>query len=131
MYLRFSNSYLRKCKGNHFSIRKMKLLEKVQRYYTILGIYSTHQLVQKSPLNRRAFIAFSIFGSVIISQFIYTFHVSNGFLEYVDSICATFGSIVTFVCFAAVYFRRTTTFGSIDHIERLIDRSESIYKFYK
>lgn len=102
----------------------MKIFETIQKQYAILGIISSRLSSQKYRFNEREFLGFLLFGYQIFSQFVYVFHEASGFMEYVVSICATSGTIIMFVCFAAIVFRKSTLFESIDNVETLIDKSE-------
>lgn len=78
----------------------------------------------------------TIFGWMIVSQFVYMFRVASGFLEYMVCICSISASLIVFVSFAAIAYRRATLFESIDEIEKLIDSSKShfriiAYHFFK
>lgn len=102
----------------------MKIFKEIQRQYAILGIRSPQQSTQKYPVSKRALVGFLLFGCNFVSHFVYIFHVANGFLEQMECICATYASILIFVCFATIVFKRTLLFKTIDRIERLVDKSE-------
>lgn len=105
----------------------MKILQTIQKYYAILGVsQSSHQLSEKCPclFSERVLILFLLLECCIAAHFMYMFRVANEFMEYVESICATSGNIIIFVCFATIVFKTTTVFQSIEIIEKLIDTSE-------
>lgn len=106
----------------------MKIFETIQRHYNSLGISSSHQLIQKYPFNARIFIGFLIFGVNAVSQFIYIVFVASDFMEYMNVICASSGSTIIFVCYAAIVYKKNRLFKTIDNIEQLIDSSELIFK---
>lgn len=101
----------------------MKILKLVRRHYAIVGI-SPNQRTQKDPFSIRILFGFLLFGCLISSQFMYVFHVAHGFIEYVDGICSTFGSIIIFVSYAAIVFRKIPLFENIHNIEMLMDMSK-------
>ena len=110
--------------------KKMKIFQIIQKQYAILGISSPNQSAQKNPSNERTTLGFLIFAWNIVSQFVYIFYVASGFMEYVDCISSTCAGIITFVCFAAIVFRKTTLFKNIENMEQLIDKSESFLNRY-
>lgn len=108
------------------NIKNMKIFEIVQKHYAILGIGpSTQQLAQKYPFSERVILGFLLFGCGAILQFVYIFHVASGPMEYMECVCFLSGIIIMFVCFAAIVFRKTMLFTSIDNIKSLIDTSEA------
>lgn len=110
----------------------MKIFETIQTYYAILGICSTDQRTQQYPFSERIFFGFLLCGCNIISQFVYTSHVANGFIEYIECICSAFGAIIVFVCFATIFAKRTILFKTIDRIEQLIGTSKTMtYDFLR
>lgn len=104
----------------------MKIFEIVQRNYATLGISSSHQSTQKYPFNKRELFGFILFACTTVLQYVGTFHDSSNFMEFMVSVCATSGGTLIFVFFLAIVFRKTTLFQSIEHIEKVIDSSESI-----
>lgn len=103
----------------------MKIFQTIQTHYAILGITNTtHQSTQKHPFSIRVFMGFLLFGSLNVLDFVYIFRVANGFTDYMNSICAASTSIIFSITFAAIVFRKSTLFGSIDSLEQLIDTSE-------
>lgn len=104
---------------------KMKIFKIIQRHYAILGIFpSSNQSPKTWSFNKRVLIGFSLFGCLIISKFLYIFRGDTGFIEYMDGICTTLLSILSFLCFAIIVFRRATLFEGIDNIEKLIETSK-------
>lgn len=105
----------------------MKIFKLVRRHYAILGITSSsNQSDETFTINTRILGGFSVFGYVIVSHILYIIYVTSGFMEYVNSINSTSATIVTSIGFAAIVFRRTKLFESIDNIEQLIDASKTI-----
>lgn len=92
----------------------MKIFGIIQMHYAILGISSSNQY------SGRVLRSFILFGFSIAAHFVYMFRVADGFMELVESICATFGNIIMFVCFAAIAFKKKLLFECIDKIEKLI-----------
>lgn len=107
----------------------MKILKKLQRDYATLGIQdSSNQLPQEFPFNKSVFFGFFLFGYLIVSQILYIYYVASDFMEYIECIGATFASIIVFVCFTAIIYRKTVLFKSIGNMEKLIDTSEPLFK---
>lgn len=107
----------------------MKILQAIQKNYAILGIRSSNQSNQKYPFNiKRVFFGFSLSGSVIASQLVYTYYVANGLMEYMECICSISAAIIIFLCFVAIVVGRTTLFESIDNIENFIEKSKLAFK---
>lgn len=109
---------------------KMAIFEIIQNRYAILGISSSHHLSQNCPLSKRVLYVFLILGCVIVLHFVHIFRVADEFMEYVESICTTSGSIIVFVCLAIITRKNTTfieIFNSVESI--LIDTSKSILYF--
>lgn len=105
----------------------MKVFRLLQQQYAIVGISSSNPSSdQKLPSSIRILIGFATFGWNIVSLFLYIFYVANGFMEYMVCICVTSGTLIIFVCFAAIVYRKARLFELIDNIEELIDTSESI-----
>lgn len=105
----------------------MKIFQTVRKQYVIVGINLSNQWTQKYPFSKRVLFGFLLFGYLILSQFVYSFHVADGFMEYVECVSSTSAGILVFVCFAAIDFRKTTLFEIIDNIEKLVDTSEPIF----
>lgn len=105
---------------------KMKIFQTIQRHYVSLGISSPAPSSQKNPINTRVFIGFLLFGLNAASQLIYIIYVANDFMGYMEVICASSGSTIIFVCFAAIVHKMTLLFETIDSIEKLIDSREPL-----
>lgn len=105
--------------------RKIKILCTIQRQYETLGISSSNQPTRSYACSERVLFGFLAFGYAIVSQFVYIFHVADGFMEYMEGSCAAAASIIVFVCFAAIAFQKTTLFECIDNFEKLIGSSKS------
>lgn len=93
--------------------------------HAILGISPSNPSTQEHPVGGRVIFGFFLFVCLFVSQLEYIFHLTNGFMECVNCICAIATSAVIFVCFAAVAFRKTALFEAIDKIEELIDTSKT------
>lgn len=103
----------------------MKTFGILQKHFTILGIVRPpNPSSQKDPFNKKVLFGFSLIAYFIGSQFAYIFYVADGFMEYMNCICATFASMIVFVCFVAIVFGTSTVFTIIDDMERVIDLSE-------
>lgn len=100
----------------------MRIFKLLRRRFAIVGI-SPNQWTQKYPFSKRLLFDFLLFGCVFVSQFVYIFHVANGFMDYIECISTTSGTILMFVCFVAIVFSKTKVFEAIDNIEKLIDTS--------
>lgn len=103
---------------------KMKVFQRIQKQYAILGISASNQLTRTLPFSKRVLFGFLSISIEIFSQFVYTFHVANDYMTYIDCICATSTTILIFICLAAMVFRKSTLFEIIHEIEELIDTSE-------
>lgn len=108
-----------------FFYSKMKIFEILQQNYKLLGIEPSNQLV-----NKRVLFAYMFYAYFIASQCAYIFHVANGFMEYVEGICATSSSVIIFICFTAVAFKKTTLFKIIDNAKKLIATSELVSNWW-
>lgn len=104
----------------------MKVFKVVQRQYAMLGISSSNQWNQNNLFNERVLFICLIYVYAVGLYTVYIIRVASGFMEYVDCICATSATIMVFISFAAIVFRRNKLFRSIANIEKLIDTSESI-----
>lgn len=111
--------------GTASKTAKLKIFQIIQKQYTILGISRVSNQVTDKRV-RRGFLLFAL---LFISHFAYILHVANGFMEYVQGICAFFSSVIVFVCFTSKTFRKAKLFESIDNIEKIIDSSEPIFTF--
>lgn len=100
---------------------RMNIFQRIKKRYAILGIGLSSQSSQTYQLNRRILFGFLVFGCNILSQILFIFRVANGFIEYVDCICATSATMIIFVCFATNVFNRVLLFEVINNIENLID----------
>lgn len=108
---------------------RMNIFQRIKERYAILGIRQSSQSSQKYQLNRRILFGFLVFGCNILSQILFIFRVANGFIEYVDCICATSATMIIFVCFATNVFNRVLLFEVINNIENLIDSSKTNSNF--
>lgn len=109
---------------------RMNILQTVQKQYAIVGISSpSNQLAQKCPFKERIFFGFLLFAYLILSQFVYIFHVASGFMELMVAVCSTSASITMFACFAAVVYRKSILFQCIANEEKLLEASTSRF-FY-
>lgn len=110
----------------------MKILRTVQEHYAIVGF---SQSTSTEQVNKRILIGLLLFGYPSVSQILYIFHVADGFIEYVQSVCTTVASTIIFVCFVSFIRRKTQFFEIIDNLEKLIDTSEPrldhTYRFYR
>lgn len=96
----------------------MKIFYTIQKQYALLGICSLPQSTKNRPFHHTAVhFNFVSLTSVIVSQFLYTFRESIGFMEYIEEVCAAAGSIIIFICLAAIVSRKTTLFNGIDNFE--------------
>lgn len=102
----------------------MKVFQTVRRQYAALGIRPNIQLNQRDSSRKRVLFGFLLIGCLLTSQSLYTFLVADGFMELVESVCSTSGTIIVFICFAAIVFKKNLLFANIDNIEQLIDGSE-------
>lgn len=123
MYFRYIESISHRF-DEIISPSKMKIFQTIQRHYVSLGISSSVSSIQKYPINTRVFIGFLLFGLNAASQLIYIIYVANDFMGYMEVICASSGSTIIFVCFAAIVHKMTLLFETIDSIEKLIDSRE-------
>lgn len=108
----------------------MKIFEIVQRHYVILDVSSSYQLTEKFAL-RKIILIYLLFGWIIVSHFVYIFNDASGFIEYMESICATAGCLIIFICFETIIFRKTRVFESIQNIEKLIDTREPFLNYFE
>lgn len=114
--------------NKHFSKLKIKIFQRVREQYAIIGISPSNQSNQKFPFSKRVFLGFLSFSCTTVSQFVYILYVANDFMECMECVCSLSGTIILFVCFAAIVFRKAKLFDSIDNIEKLIDSSKSAFK---
>lgn len=104
----------------------MDIFRTIQTKLAVLGINSSNQAILKNAFNRRVLFGFLLFGCTVISELMYIFHVASGFMESMDIISATFGSILVFVSFATMVSKRTSLFESINNLEKFIGASKKI-----
>lgn len=102
----------------------MNLLQIVEKNFATLGLSPSNQIY---PINGKVLFGFLVFECTTVSQFMYIFNVANGFMEYMEVVSATSGTIVMFICFVTIMARKTTIFESIDDINKLINTSEPIF----
>lgn len=104
----------------------MKIFQTIQRQYAILGITSTsNESIGKYSFNRRMLLGFILFACTTASQLMYICCVANDFMEYIECVGVISGSIIVFVCFAAIAFKRILLFDNIDKMEKHIDSSKT------
>lgn len=101
----------------------MKIFKIVQKNYATLGISALHRSNQKYSFNGRLLFGFLSHGFFIISQFVYIFNVTDGFMEYMETICIISGTILMFICLMTIVFKRDLLFEVIDNIEKFIETS--------
>lgn len=107
---------------------KIKIFRTVREHYAIVGISPTILLPnQHLPFDERVLLGFLSFVCTTVSQVVYLLHIASHFMEYVECACSLSGTIIIFVCFMSIVFRKTTLFDSIDDIEKLIDSSKSFW----
>lgn len=105
----------------------MKILQTSLKYCANLGIYSSHQLNQKLPFNKRVVVGFLLFECTLISECVYIFHVADGFMDRMMGISLFYGTFTIFICFASIVFRQALFFESFEKCENLIDASEALF----
>lgn len=99
----------------------MNIFRTIRKQFAIVGISNTsNQSTQKMAFIKRIACSFILFFT-IVAQFLYILYVANGFMEYMEAICTFSASIIIFVSFMALAFKRTLLFESIDKIEKLVD----------
>lgn len=103
--------------------KKISIFQTVREHYATLGIGSSNQTIRKYQFNGLMLFGFLLYGYIIVSHFVYISLETNDYMEYVECICLTCGSIINFICFAAIAARRSTLFKSIENIEEIIDGS--------
>lgn len=106
----------------------MKILQIVQKYFTIVGISPSNQsMTNDESIKKKIFVGLLLFGYPTISQAVYIIDGASGFIEYMECVCVVAASTIVSVCFSVIVFRTTMIFESIQSIETLIDTSESIF----
>lgn len=100
----------------------MKVFLTLTKAYAILGISSSSQS------NQKIFMGFSLWAWMMISHVMYIFYVASAYMEYMESVCMTTGSIIVFVCYADIVFKSHTIFDVFDKIENFIESSERIFE---
>lgn len=104
--------------------KKMKIFQILEKHYAFVGISSSKQSPQKYPINGKNLACFLLLGYTISFQFVYTFQVANGFMEYIDCISAISSNIILCICLVTMFSEKTLLFESVEQIEKLIDISE-------
>lgn len=99
----------------------MRIFNTVQNSYAILGISSPNQ--SKKNLLLVLFI-FLLYACNFVSLYVYIFYVANDFMEYIEIANWSSGSVIIFVCFVAIVFRKDKLFKAIDDMEILFEKSE-------
>lgn len=110
----------------------MKAFQIVQKHYAILGIGCLSQQSTQNypnPFNEKILVSFLFYGCILSSHFIYIFHVASGYTEYIESISATCGVIITLICYATVVFKRNAPFKLIENVEQFIATSEKVSNY--
>lgn len=108
----------------------MEIFQTAQTHFAVLGIRPSNQTTRKYSDNRKILFGFLLFVCNAVSQFVYIVHVANGFMEFMDCICATSGSTIVFVGFTTIVFKRTLLFENIDNLQKLIDTSKPFLSYY-
>lgn len=104
----------------------MKILRTLRKQFAIVGIFSSsNSSTKRLPLNYRLLLGFFLFGCTIASQCVYIW-VANDLIDCVECICSLSAGCIIFVCFAAIVFRKSELFETIDNMEKLIDTSKTI-----
>lgn len=99
----------------------MKVFQTVQDQFAILGIGPLNH-----PLNGKILVDFLLFGCIFASHTVYTYRVADSFMEYMTCIFSISNTFAMFVAFAAVVYRKTTLFKSLDDMGKLIDTSKMV-----
>lgn len=97
----------------------MKIFRIVQKQYATVGI--SPPKTQKGLFDGRLSFGYISIGCNVISQLMYTVYVAEGFVDIMESVCSTSGTVIQFVCFATIASKRALLFKTIDNIEQLID----------
>lgn len=112
--------------------QKMKIFQRVRKQYAILGIVPSQKPITKYvSFNGKLLFGFLLFGCIFASSFLYIVRVANGFMEHMVCVSAVSANFIIFVCFAAVTFRKTILFESIEHVEQLIDASKATSSIHR
>lgn len=105
----------------------MAIFETIQKQYAILGISPSNQSIQPNPFSERVLFGFVLFACDFVLKIMYIFNVASGFMEYLQSICTTSGTVITLVSFAVIVFRKSKVFESIENFRKLIYTSECLF----
>lgn len=98
----------------------MKVFQIVRKYYEIMGISPANQSPQTRLFSGRVLFGFLLFGYCIVAHFLYIIYLASGYMEYVECVTTTSGSIISFVCFAAVATKPNILFKIVDSAEGFI-----------
>lgn len=101
----------------------MIVFRTIRNKLSFLDIGPSNPSTLQDPLNKRV-LGFILLGGNVVLHVVYIFQEANGFLEFVECLNSTFACTIFFVCFAAIIFRKTTLFNSLDNIGKFIDASE-------
>lgn len=97
---------------------KVKIFETIQEHYAMLGI-------GRNIVLKRVLFGFLIFGCATTSQVMFVLRTANDFVAYIEGICWISGSLIVFVCFTTILFKRALLFESIHNFKKFLDTSES------
>lgn len=107
----------------------MKLFQLVQMNFAILGIHTSQSM---NPFNHKILFGFTLFGSAIISMFMYILCEANTFFEYTHCICAIFVGIGVIINFAIFVFKTSKLIKFLESAEKnIVDgKNASKRKYY-
>lgn len=106
----------------------MKVFQKLSRQYAILGIRS-NATNPKHAFNERIHAGFFLFGCIIVTKFIYIFRVANAYMEYMECVSTTSGSIIVAVIYTHTVIISDEIFEVFGKIEQFIETSEIMLLF--
>lgn len=99
----------------------MRIFNTVRNSYAILGISSSNQSMKDLLL---VLFIFLLYAFNFVSLYVYIFYVASDFMEYIEIANWSSGSVIIFVCFVAIVFRKGKLFKAIDDMETLFEKSE-------
>lgn len=101
----------------------MKVFRVIQKYYEIMGIRPANQSPPTHTFSERVVFGFLLFGYCIVAHLLYIIYLASGYMDYVECTTTTSGSIIAFVCFAAIALKSNVLFKIIDNAERFVVNS--------
>lgn len=100
----------------------MPILESLHNNLQIIGM-TTHQSIQKYPLNVRNVLMLSIFGMNIICNIGFLIYETNNLMEFTDSLYLTFTAIMALLILIDLILRMRPLFVFVNRVDETVNQS--------